>query len=337
MTTNYEKTIFIASNSLDAPASRSIANVLESHDYPVLMYEADQVAAGRTELAARVGRVAGLIVEYDGRTLELPSIAAAWYRRPTSFGPEQKDSGRQLSMAAEFAATQRVLFDMIPDRAWLSTPKNLRAAETKLTQLVVARDLGFAIPDESLITNRWASIADSLPRDVIQKPAYGVFYANNKLGIAFTSRYTNEPESLPLNVSPYPGIWQPYVEKKREWRVTVVGDEVFAEMIETADEAKDDWRRHQNDPELIQFRRGELPVDVHERCKQYLKHFDLRYGAFDFIETPEGELVFLECNPNGQFGYGDNEDRGRPITHAIARLLMKIADESATGLQKPQH
>lgn len=32
----------------------------------------------------------------------------------------------------------------------------------------------------------------------------------------------------------------------------------------------------------------------------YMRHFALNFGAFDFIETPQGDFVFLECNPNGQ-------------------------------------
>lgn len=26
---------------------------------------------------------------------------------------------------------------------------------------------------------------------------------------------------------PFPGLWQEFIQKKREWRVTVVGDKVF--------------------------------------------------------------------------------------------------------------
>ena len=36
-----------------------------------------------------------------------------------------------------------------------------------------------------------------------------------------------------------------------------------------------------------------------------MKEFDLRYGRLDFIEEND-IFYFLECNPNGQFGWLDD-------------------------------
>jgi D-alanine-D-alanine ligase-like ATP-grasp enzyme len=47
---------------------------------------------------------------------------------------------------------------------------------------------------------------------------------------------------------------------------------------------------------------------------------DLRFGALDFLVTPEGEWVFLEINPNGQWAWIE-ENTGLPITSAIADIL----------------
>jgi glutathione synthase/RimK-type ligase-like ATP-grasp enzyme len=47
----------------------------------------------------------------------------------------------------------------------------------------------------------------------------------------------------------------------------------------------------------------------------------MQYGAFDFIETPEGEHVFLEVNPSGEWGMLE-KDLGYPISEAIADALL---------------
>ena len=31
------------------------------------------------------------------------------------------------------------------------------------------------------------------------------------------------------------------------------------------------------------------------------KYYNLNFGAFDYIVTPENEWIFLELNPNGQW------------------------------------
>lgn len=43
------------------------------------------------------------------------------------------------------------------------------------------------------------------------------------------------------------------------------------------------------------------PENVIRKCYQMMTDFNLIFGAFDFIVTPENEWIFLEVNPNGQW------------------------------------
>ena len=54
--------------------------------------------------------------------------------------------------------------------------------------------------------------------------------------------------------------------------------------------------------------------------RAYLKACGLRFGAFDLIVTPQGEYVFLELNPNGQW-YWVELSTGAPMADAMADLL----------------
>jgi D-alanine-D-alanine ligase-like ATP-grasp enzyme len=47
----------------------------------------------------------------------------------------------------------------------------------------------------------------------------------------------------------------------------------------------------------------------------------LAFGAFDFVVTPDNEWVVLECNPEGQWGWIE-ENTGLPIADAIAKYLL---------------
>jgi hypothetical protein len=53
--------------------------------------------------------------------------------------------------------------------------------------------------------------------------------------------------------------------------------------------------------------------------------FGLVYSASDFAITPDGEWVFLEMNPNGQWGWLE-EEAGLPIGEALAEELAHAAD-----------
>lgn len=96
---------------------------------------------------------------------------------------------------------------------------------------------------------------------------------------------------------------QEYIEKAFELRVTVVGNRIFACRI--------DSQLQQDDTGKIDWRQG---------YGTYLRRMGLNFGCFDFIVTPSGEYVFLECNPNGQWLWVELET-GLPISEAIARWL----------------
>ena len=73
----------------------------------------------------------------------------------------------------------------------------------------------------------------------------------------------------------------------------------------------------------IRWRPYELPAEVAERLLALVRRLGLEYGAVDFRVTPEGEHVFLEINPAGQFLYIENATG------------MKIADTLAGHLAAP--
>ena len=56
-----------------------------------------------------------------------------------------------------------------------------------------------------------------------------------------------------------------------------------------------------------------------------MRGLSLTYGALDFIVTPDGEHVFLEINPSGQWGWIE-EATGLAITNTIVDLLVEGKD-----------
>lgn len=315
------ETILIASNSHDS-STHAVAEELQRNGYDPLVYESDKVTDGSVQLRMAIGGIAaGVYVEYDGRAINLPEVGAAWYRRPNFFTGELSDKGFQLSIAAEYRSMQQSLWNMVPRSAWLNDPEANRRAENKMTQLATAQSLGFSIP-QTVVDNRWEGITDDLPQDKVFKTAYSILYEEDQLKMLYAKVFSGS-DKLPLQSNPYPGLWQARVGKAREWRITVVGDEFFDAAIYTDETAKDDWRKHQA-TDAVTFRAEAFPDDQKERCRDYLEAYGLRYGAFDFIEDSDGKITFLECNPNGQYGWLEAQ-LGLPISQALANELITIA------------
>lgn len=121
---------------------------------------------------------------------------------------------------------------------------------------------------------------------------------------------------------------QNYVEKLFELRVTAVRNDFvnfkfFACKIDSQalddDKGKIDWR--QGYDHGLKHEIYELPERIKEQCEMFLNNLNINFGCFDFIYTPAGEYVFLECNPNGQWLWIE-EETGMKISEAIADALI---------------
>ncbi len=321
-----EKNIFIASSSVDKAHYQPVANILADRGFNPTVYEADRVASGLASLSIHLDEVNGLSIVYDSEVIQPGNIDAAWYRRPEAFDYHEQDKAKLLTLEYEADQSQAIIWNSIPESVWLNSPYKNRQIEEKIGQLVMAQNFGFKVP-ETFISNQWEEIKEQLPGEVIFKMRRGLLYEDDSAKALFTTIL--EPEKIDELMSsnvPFPGMFQSYISKAREWRVTVVGDRSFEAAIYTTEEAKDDWRKHQFGSD-VRFAKEKFPDDIKERCIRFLGHVGLRFGAFDFVESHDGEITYLELNPNGQYMWLE-KDLGFPISEAIADELTTIATGS---------
>ena len=95
-------------------------------------------------------------------------------------------------------------------------------------------------------------------------------------------------------------IFQQYLEKDFELRITIVGEQVFAVKIHSQKNKKTelDWRKDQLHVEYELFK---LPDHIKIKLLKLHQAFGLFYGAYDFIVDQGGDYHFLEVNPAGQW------------------------------------
>ncbi len=313
--------ILVASSKHDAANYGKVVQHLAEANCEVLLFEPDSIADGSRSFALHVKPNGQFSMEYDGQPFDPATVDAAWHRRANYFG-EHHDPLRWLSLKDEYTSLMKAVATFIPADRWLNTADAMTVAGRKLPQLIRAGEHGFCVP-ETVVSNAWQSVESLESEKVIVKlTELAVLYPKDKRKTLPTTVIPKS--SLPNHAVPYPGIWQPYHEKKKEWRVTVVGDAVFGVAIYTDSEAKDDWRVHQEKP-TVRFEAEEFPREWADKCISFLRTLGLHYGAYDFIEEPDGRMVFLEVNPNGQFMWLEDK-LGLPISKAIADELMAIAE-----------
>ena len=125
-----------------------------------------------------------------------------------------------------------------------------------------------------------------------------------------------------------PAILQAYVSGT-DIRVTVAGDRLFATAIDASQtRSPQDFR-----PVFDQARVSacDLPPVVAARVRSLLETLGLRYAAIDFRRTDDGEHVFLEANPAGQWLFLEART-AQPITRAVAEALLEAAGRARPTL-----
>jgi len=249
------------------------------------------------------------------------TVDSVWFRRTKLPNINIDDPYERNYILAEYDSLVSNLFQIIKAKKWLSHPDSIYRAENKLLQLRLAKDIGFKIP-ETLSTNEKAllkSFSQKFNGNIILKPL-GCGRIRTKTGINLI--YTNKLESMHLNNLDHydltPIIFQEFIVKEYELRITVVDGYVFSAKVESQldEETRIDWRRKK-----LKFKSYKLPEDVEYMCVMLTKKLDLAFGAIDIIKNSKGEYIFLEINPNGQWAWIEI-DTGLKISDAIINYLI---------------
>lgn len=236
------------------------------------------------------------------RAADFDQIKAVYHRRPSPWRFDHLDDQTRQFAGTEARHGLAALLANLPAERYLSHPAALTHADYKIVQLQVAAGLGFPVP-ATLVTNdvNAARVFAAEHGPIIYKPFRGLSVGSGERAGAIWAQRV-DPASLDESIEVTAHLFQAEVPKTGDVRVTVVGDQLFAWRIASPDRALD-WRR--GDWDALVHDRIEPPPAVTDRMFSYLKHFGLRFGCFDFALTGDGEddWWFLECNPNGQWGW----------------------------------
>jgi glutathione synthase/RimK-type ligase-like ATP-grasp enzyme len=271
-----------------------------------------------------------VIVEIEHSTITIDDQTSIFNRR--DFTVESQTIPAEIDAAVgEYISEQRaihvnsILQALAPSTKMMNKPASNRAANSKLAQLWLARELGLRIPNTFIGGSPLLAkeFQDSTTSNLIIKPLEGLHIKTKGGTFAhYTTSFERRNEKDLASISQCPIILQENIAKKTELRVTGVGEELFACSIDTSAasaDAKLDWRHFDwaNTPHF----RAELSTNI--RCKliAFMNRFDVSYGAFDLIVTPEEEIVFLEMNSMGQWLWIEDMTE-LPISKAIADWLL---------------
>lgn len=235
------------------------------------------------------------------------NIESIWWRRPRRpHLPENIHEDDKHFVHKE----NSIYHDSIPymlnsDAWWVNPIESTYKTRSKITQLKLAQKCGFKLP-ETLVSNSPNDIKKFIKNakneGVIYKPFAPHHWVDDAgMRLLYTEKVSlnDLPSDDMLQV--VPGIYQKYVEKKFELRVTCFGSHMSAVKIHSQQHAhgQTDWRKIPG--QELALSTYELSWSIKDKIIKFMKEIGVVFGCFDFIVTPEEEIVFLELNEQGQF------------------------------------
>jgi glutathione synthase/RimK-type ligase-like ATP-grasp enzyme len=318
--------VLVLSNTQDAHVEL-VTNPLSAAGHLVARFDTDRIHSGcDLSFAIGPGQDGGARFVVDNFEFGAEQVDAVWWRRPeeVTVGDHLADEPARTFARNEWHAAIHGALRTIDGR-WVNHPERLRFARHKVPQLKLARELGFVVPDTCVSADPrrirtfcelhdYAVVAKLVDAGPPRVDPPGLQY------MVYTAPVTKEDLSSDAAIAAAPAIYQAYVKKAYEVRATVVGDCVLAAAIhsQATERTRDDWRRY--DLDNTPHEAIELPAAVTARCLQLTHRLGLLYSAIDLVVRPDGEVVFLEINPNGQFGWIEDMT-GLPIAASLAELL----------------
>jgi glutathione synthase/RimK-type ligase-like ATP-grasp enzyme len=278
----------------------------------------DQQTILETEIDLICGDNIGGTLRVGNVLVDLGSVTAV-YLRP--YGIDQLPVLRDV--AHDSAAWRHAVSIVDALLAWVeitpalvvNLPSAMASNDSKPHQARLIAEVGFAVPETLVTTDQssarkfWADHGS-----VIYKSVSGVR--------SIVSRLTPENSERLQFLKWCPTQFQEYIAG-RDYRVHVVGDDVFACEITSA---ADDYRYAAWSGIAVEIRPYELAPEIADRCRQMAQALGLSVAGIDLRRDPERGWYCFEVNPSPGFTYYQNAT-GHAIDEAIARLLISVPRE----------
>lgn len=238
----------------------------------------------------------------DGSSYKLEDIDAFYQR---------KWGGKSLFTNTEYEDTykQHINDELTSIRdfilSWLKKENKIlgycsKQSYNKLFQIYAAKICGFRVP-KTIVTNNLKNI-NNIDFNIISKSIQNPLLIKEKDGIY--SRYTSDYRinSDGPNKLDYPLLFQKKIQKKSELRIFYFLKEVFVMRIDSSKlSVQTDIRLIMSDKKT---RLSSTKIDsiLKKRIIKLMTYLDLSIGSIDIIQDNNGNSVFLEVNPFGQYG-----------------------------------
>lgn len=296
---------------------------LEQAGIPSFRLNSDEFAVDyKLQYHFRDGRQRCSLATKD-HTIDVADITAVWYRKLWKLQvPGDLDNAYHNIFIKEYQTYLQLFFNQLSHVPWMNDMQTDHlVGHDKLLQLSAAQDAGLQVPD-TVFTNDPVPIRELFERcngNIVVK-LHGALSKSMEGHTPFfpTTRLSFKDLNRLDELAYCPMIFQEYIPKAYELRIVYVDGDFFTGKI-PHEEGTTDWRAlHGN---KLNWDSYQLPAAIEEKITRMMQALGLSFGAIDMIRQPDGAYIFLEVNPQGEWGMLQ-KCLSYPIGETIAKKLI---------------
>ncbi len=264
------------------------------------------------------------IITVAGEDIDASDVKGIWLRRIWSPKlPEDLDPAYSGYCANESSTHFNNYLATLDKTCWMDNPSAVHKAQNKLYQMEEAVKEDILMP-ETLVSNnpeRIKNFFNKVDGNMIAKMQTVLSVSMSGGGPEFRTSKIERSDLDSLDSVRYsPMIFQQEISKKAEYRVIFVDGKFYCGRIDNDTVASDSPDIKSN--KSVVWNNGTLPADLEAKICRMMKSMNLTFGAIDIVETIDGEFVYLEVNPVGEWGMLEMH-LDLPISKAIAETIDK--------------
>lgn len=321
-------TVLIFTFSQDNESIPLVMKEIEAKGEKVFRFDTDRYPT-EVKLDIHSGDTERIIITDGDQTLDVSEVSAVWYRR-MRYGAQIPTTMEKQFRDASIEECRRTVRGMIASLKAFHFDKisNVDITNHKQLQLQVAQGLGLRTP-RTLTSNNPEAVkqfaSEFAEQGIVTKmlSSFAIYGDRGEEKVVYTSPVTKDDLEHLDGLRFCPMTFQENIPKSLELRTTIVGRHLFTAAIDSQSlqGSTYDWRKEGRS--LVEhWQPYELPEAIQKKLFQLMAYFNLNYGAIDIIVTPDGEYVFLEINPVGEFFWMEIYSPYFPISAAIAEILL---------------
>ncbi len=293
-----------------------------------VMQELDKIEASYTRLNVDAFADEKISIDFvkksDGLSIKnFNKINVVWERKAeVDVDREIIDNKFEDFALAETKILYQYITSRLSDRVWLNPVSLGSPANNKIIQLKIAQNVGLKIP-KTIVTNDNKKLKNFIVSlgglAIVKAMGSQVSLLKSQMTIDTSVIEVADLENKDECVSIAPILAQECIEKKYEIRATYISGELYCGAMDIRKSLVDERKQHSSAP----WFNYELPKKTREKLIKFHNQLNLKFSCVDLIETTNGDIIFLESNPQGQYDF-ISQKCGLEINRRIAEKLNEF-------------